>query len=418
MFPTTPLSESLDALLNDAKFKGATLACVVEDTDGHVLYGRNEDTRLLPASNEKLVTTSFALWKLGANYRCQLSFWNEKKGLVVRSTGDPLLSQRALQDLRKKLNPHNRPVFLSQSYQPGFNVLWELGDLPNRYSAPVTALTLDRGGLELWSIKGKAVLRPGSFGIRVDFKPSVGPPNDVFDVFRKRITVTGTLPKEDTRLDTLCLPEPDLAAASYLGRRVIRSQEVPHRPPDFVYAGSTMSDLLHLCLQNSDNNIAENFLLMAASHGQDLKDPYAQAIDHLQMFLKGDLGLGPEMLRPADGSGLARWNFVTVSGLAQLLRWNLKQPTAELWRDSLDRPGLGTMVTRMAGVPFRGKTGTLTGVSALSGYLEMPGGKTYVISFIANSFLCPGSEVKAFEDKLITTIQKSLASGTPIAGGA
>jgi D-alanyl-D-alanine carboxypeptidase/D-alanyl-D-alanine-endopeptidase (penicillin-binding protein 4) len=410
------LGARIDGLLADPRLNGASVSCVVEDAEGHRLYERNPDLRLLPASNEKLVTTSFALWKLGPDYRCRLLFWKERKGLIVRATGDPLITKDVLVRLGERLNPKHKPVFLSEAYAPGFNDLWQLGDLPNRYSAPVTALTVDRAGLELWSVKGKPKLKPDNFGIRIEYHKSDGQPSDEFDVFKKRIVLTGTMPAKDTRLDTLCIPDPDIAAARYLGGRVFRQQTVPKRALDFVYYGSTMRQLLPVCLQKSDNNIAENFLLMAASAGSDLPSrPYSAAVEHLQTFLKGAVDLGPERLRPADGSGLARWNFVTTSGLAALLRWNLSRPTAPFWLDSLDRPGLGTLTTRMPGVAFRGKTGTLTGVSAISGYLEVSG-KQYVISLVTNSFLVPSGEIKGLEDRVITAIRDELMNGTRIAG--
>lgn len=399
------LAGKIDAVLANPKLSGAVVACLVEDTEGHVLYAKNPETRLLPASNEKLLTCAFALWKLGPDYRCKLSVWKERDGITVAATGDPLLTIEALKQIQAKANPGRGPVRLWEAYRPGFHPTWELGDLGNRYSAPVTALTIDRAGLELWSVRGKLVLKPDLPSWHINYRPTNDPVEDRVNIFLRQIYVTGKLPKEDKRLDTLCLPEPDLSAAALLGRRTTVVDDIPKRKPDFEFNGSTFSDLLHICLQKSDNDIAENLLLMTG--GATNIDVYDNAIAKLKTFLQTGVGIPPELANPFDGSGLSRRNFGTVKGLAQLLRWELGRPTKDLWLDALDRPGLGTLQSRMKGIDFRGKTGTLTGVSALSGYLTT-NGKTYIVSFIANNFLVPSSEVKTIEDELIRTLSASL----------
>ena len=67
-----------------------------------------------------------------------------------------------------------------------------------------------------------------------------------------------------------------------------------------------------------------------------------------------------------------------------------KTPQAQIYRDSLAVAGVsGTLKTRFLNTPIRGKlhakTGSLTGVSSLSGYLEVPNYETLVFSIILNS---------------------------------
>jgi D-alanyl-D-alanine carboxypeptidase/D-alanyl-D-alanine-endopeptidase (penicillin-binding protein 4) len=108
---------------------------------------------------------------------------------------------------------------------------------------------------------------------------------------------------------------------------------------------------------------------------------------------------------------MSRFDLVTASAINRLLRWALRQPTAALWRLSLDHPGAGTMKSRLAGVPFQGKTGTISHVSALSGYLEV-GGRTLVVTILLNNFMCPAKDAKELENMLVDKIAVNHSGGT------
>ncbi len=405
------LQGDIDGILASPKLKGASVAVVVQEAGGEVLYSHDGDRRLLPASNEKLFTCAFALSGLGPNYRPQTRFWKEPRALVVRSPGDPTISYETLKALGKKLNPNRKPVEVSEAYRAGYPEGWQLGDLPNRYAAPVFALTVDRGSLELWSENGKLQFKPAQFDLALDWKRRTGEFSDSLDVFHHRLTLRGAIPKETKRLDTLGLPDCDYEVASLLGKSVRFVDTTPTRPPDFTQVGDPISKTMQTCLQMSDNNLAENLLLMAASHSQDLNDPYHEAIPQLKAFLKGQIGLTEADVDPADGCGMSRHNLVTANAIVKVLQWALKQPTGPLWRKMLDHPGSGTMKSRLAGISFQGKTGTLEHVSALSGYLQV-GGRTVIVSILLNNFVGPSSEAKNLENMLVSKIKANLLGGT------
>ena len=405
------LKFDLDAIVESPKLHGATVGLLVTETDGKVIYEHNANSRLLPASNEKLFTCAFALNRLGPDFRPNTRFWQEPKDLVVRSDGDPTMSYESLLALSKRLNPERKPVLVSEAYRAGYPSTWQLDDLPNRYAAPVYALTIDRGSLELWCVKGKVELRPARFDLAVIWTSHTGQFHDALDVFHHRLTLQGELPKTTQRLDTLGLPDTDFQAASVLGRTVRFVSATPSRPPDFVYTGEAFTKTLQTCLQMSDNNLAENFLLMAASMGHDLANPYDEAIPQLKSFLHDQVGLETEDVDMADGCGMSRHDLVTASAINRLLRWALKQPTAALWRSSLDHPGAGTMKSRLAGVQFQGKTGTISHVSALSGYLDA-GGRTVVVTILLNNFACTEKDAKDLENVLVDKIAVNVSGGT------
>jgi D-alanyl-D-alanine carboxypeptidase/D-alanyl-D-alanine-endopeptidase (penicillin-binding protein 4) len=405
------LNADIDAIIASPKLHGASVGIVVQDVDGPVLYEHNPELRLLPASNEKLFTCAFALSRLGSGYRPRTLFWKEKNTLIVRSSGDPTTSYQSLKEIGRRLNPHRKPVEVSEAYRAGYPEGWQLGDLPNRYAAPVYALTVDRGSLELWNVEGRPQLRPARFDLAIAWNKRPGQFSDSLDVFHHRLTLTGALPKETKRLDTLGLPDSDFEAASLLGKSVRFVDHVPTRKPDFIALGNPITETMQTCLQMSDNNLAENFLLMAASRNHDLVDPYHEAIPQLKDFLKQSVGITEQESDPADGCGMSRHNVVTARAIVKLLSWSLNQSTALTWRLMLDHPGSGTMKSRLPGLSFQCKTGTLEHVSALSGYLNVSG-HTFIISILLNNFAGPTSDAKKLEDLLVSKINANLLGGT------
>jgi D-alanyl-D-alanine carboxypeptidase/D-alanyl-D-alanine-endopeptidase (penicillin-binding protein 4) len=130
------------------------------------------------------------------------------------------------------------------------------------------------------------------------------------------------------------------------------------------------------------------------------------------------LGLTPRLV---DGSGLSRADQATPRQVVTLLRRMDDADTAAPWTASLAVAGRsGTLRKRMRGTPAAGrclgKTGTLTGVSALSGYCTTAGGRRIVFSFLENR-VCNWC-AKTVEDRMVTTIARLAADASGVAGGS
>lgn len=94
-------------------------------------------------------------------------------------------------------------------------------------------------------------------------------------------------------------------------------------------------------------------------------------------------------VRPIDGSGLTRSNRSNAKGVVRLLMRSHKRPWGNDFVASLPVAGRdGTLASRMRGTAAEGrchaKTGTLTGVSALSGYCFNRSGRTFAFSILMN----------------------------------
>ncbi len=402
----SPPTVGLDEILSNPKLDGAIVAATVCELDGTKVFEKNSNLHVVPASNQKLLSNAFALYVLGAGFRPTTSFWKMPSKTVVETSGDPLLSYDQIVDVRARLRLDLRlPVEVKEPYAPGIPSTWEFDDLPNKYAAPITALTVDRGSFELWKKGSRIVAVPHGHGVRINATQSGGALKITYDPIHRVIDVQGKWPEKDERIETLSIWEPDKGVAALLGSRFQRVDKTPTSIPDFTVIGKPMSDMLPLCLQPSDNNIAEQFLLMGArAQGELGEDPYTIALERLTKFLTRIVGVAPGEVKPYDGSGMSRHNYVTTRALARLLQWCNMQPTADVWRASLAASGKGTLANRLKEVTFQGKTGTLDMVSALSGYVKHKSGQDLIVSVVLNQYGCAPKDARDILDAFVRQV--------------
>ena len=121
-------------------------------------------------------------------------------------------------------------------------------------------------------------------------------------------------------------------------------------------------------------------------------------------------GVPDDAIVMRDGSGLSRYNYVTTGALVTML--------TRMWKnDTLRGPFAatlpvaahdGTLRTRMRNTwldsHVQAKTGTISNVRSLSGYLETKSGERIVFSIIGNNFTVPSSQMDALAEKALALI--------------
>jgi D-alanyl-D-alanine carboxypeptidase/D-alanyl-D-alanine-endopeptidase (penicillin-binding protein 4) len=166
----------------------------------------------------------------------------------------------------------------------------------------------------------------------------------------------------------------------------------------------SIDQLLLRMMKESDNYYAEClYYQLAASFG--LRPAHASHARTLEKQLVTHLGLNTDQFRFADGSGLSLYNYVSAELLTMLLRyaWHTPDIYAHLL-PSLPVAGQdGTLKKRMKKTPAEGnvkaKTGTLTGVISLAGYLTAPNGHELCFTII-NQSMMSARAARTFQDKI------------------
>jgi D-alanyl-D-alanine carboxypeptidase/D-alanyl-D-alanine-endopeptidase (penicillin-binding protein 4) len=398
------LAADLDAALNSPALEGAVVGASVLDANGCKVYGRNESVRMIPASCQKALTVMFAFHVLGPEHRAETRFWRERGRIVVSAGGDATLTLERLREARRSLRPTtNVPVHLHQAFRPGWGPGWEWDDLPYRYAAPLTAFAFDQGSVDLYADQGGVAALPPEARVTVRIRSAAGPAKIDYRPGSREVVVSGTLPQERARLARLALAEPDLAAARALSSGpVVRSGvRLPAREPDHVVVGPPLAEVARLCLEPSDNFIAEALLFLASG-----ATDYGQAARALAEFLSGTVGAPSAGFRPKDGSGLSRHNLLSAEALSRAVLWADSQPWSEAFREALCRGGEGSLAGRLQSSSFYGKTGTLNAVSSLCGIVTGPSGDKVVVSLLFNSALAPQSALRRVQDEFVRRLER------------
>jgi D-alanyl-D-alanine carboxypeptidase/D-alanyl-D-alanine-endopeptidase (penicillin-binding protein 4) len=125
------------------------------------------------------------------------------------------------------------------------------------------------------------------------------------------------------------------------------------------------------------------------------------------------LGLDPTHFQLRDGSGLSAENRVGARDLTEFFRGMSNHPHGSLWRSTLavsGEPG-GTLRTRLRD-PLTvgrvvGKTGSLSGVSTLAGYVTASSGKTYVFAILLNGNRVYDSNGHRYQDRILRALVRN-----------
>ena len=351
------------ALRTNVGSEARVWSVTVLNSDGDVLGDVNGSVPRIPASNQKLISTAYALDRLGPDFRLKTRLIQRPDGsLELNGQGDPDLGIAGLQRfvlaaLRQGGARGNSVagVKLMVREEPRSNWWpsdWHPADRGYAYGAPITRLALTSNAV------GGAVSDPYSRLQRL-FQQ---------EALRRGGTVQ------------IQRGQPVAETLSAVQQNTVVLHEESSAP---------MHALLSLANTESHNFTAE-VLMRQASGLWDVRA--ASRATERWMF---EQGLPIQGLRVADGSGLSRNNRVTSNTIAALLMRMDQHPFSAYYQASMAIAGQrGTLRNLYRGSVldgrFRGKTGTISGVRSISGYLQTVDGPRYV-SMISNGSVRPNT---------------------------
>lgn len=175
-----------------------------------------------------------------------------------------------------------------------------------------------------------------------------------------------------------------------------------------TWTSPPMAEIVAAVLKPSQNWIAEHLLktLGAEVEGEGSWDAGAEVE---RRFLFEEVGIDSGAIVIRDASGLSAQNLVTPHALIQLLEHARRQPWGPVYRAALAEPAReGTLERRLEAFAGRlqAKTGTITHVNSLSGYLTTAEGHELTFSVLTNASGRPSSEVRAAIDAIAEAIAR------------
>ncbi len=157
-------------------------------------------------------------------------------------------------------------------------------------------------------------------------------------------------------------------------------------------------------------NLHAELALRAVARARRNVGSFEAGREEMRTFL-AEAGVEAGSYTLSDGSGLSRLDLVTPSAVVKLLRHMYQSPARQNFISLLPVGGLdGTLRARFADGPAAGrihaKTGSLSHVSALSGYAERPNGKWVAFSILVNNYNGPAADIHAIMDKICALIME------------
>ncbi len=448
--PPRELKGAVDEILAKSTLAGARVGIMISDVEsGKVVYARDADVLLNPASNVKLFTAAAVLSRLGPEFRFETEFRVDpaSKGrsavrtLYVRGKGDPTLVTERLWAIAGDLAglglQRIGDLVLDDDYFDGERIGagfdQESGD--RAYLAPTGALSLNFNSVSVHASPGEARGRPGRVSLEpqsdylelVNRTRTVAPravrrvvPSSTRDGARQRIVVDGRLPLGGR---TVAIWRKIDDPRAYFGQTLKRLLELRGVKVGRVRAGSapegaklvhvaeseSLGEIVRRLNKTSNNFVAEQLLKTLGAETRGLPGTWANGIDSAEEFL-AEIGLPRGSFVMRNGSGLNDANRFSARQTVTLLRamWH-RFPLAAEFLASLPVAGRdGTIRWRMDGTEaagrLRAKTGTLENVTSLSGYVETADHKKLAFAILVNDFAGRASRAARVVDAIAAAV--------------
>ncbi len=455
------LQQKIDNRFNDSLFAHAHWGALIKSLKtGKVWYERNSNKMFMPASNEKILSGSAALVTLGPDftfttdlcYNGELADSVLKGDLIVFGNGDPTLYERFQKDSRDlfyswadllksrgvtKITGNiigDDNAFDDENLGGG----WSFDGLDVWYSAEVGPLQLNEDYVDITVIppsdkNGEVEIIPNlpskyynivnnltvidTGRAHFNFSRAYGTNTIVFDGTVKagsgKFVVSPSI-TNPTLFYVTVLKEALEEKGITVGGNSVDCDDIPnwnHKAEDFpildVHHSPKLIDILTGMLKRSQNLYAETMPRILGWNETGLGS-FGNGKKVVERVLR-NFGVEPGTYQYVDGSGLSRYDYVSPEELVKILTGMYNSQYKQLWYNALPVAGVdGTLRNRMKGTKAEGnvhaKTGTISNVRGLSGYVKTAGGEELVFSFLVNGHLLSSKDTEDITDSVLELI--------------
>ncbi len=446
---TAELGPALDQIVARPVLKRARSGILVQRLGSkQPLYAREAEQFFLPASTTKVLTTAAALVALGADYRIETPVLGRGElpnldALKVIGQGDPSFADQDLSEIAKTLHQQgvrrinnligDDSIFSGSAVVPS----WEWEDLQAGWGSPVNSLMVNENAYEVR-------LYPQAVGKPLKLEWQHHEPTVPWRLINRSRTVTETEPEftrivrrfneevleievfgqlrvgggSDRSWIAVIDPGPyflrrlrfhlerqniQVARTTLITEPVAKNVDRSDEKVLTVVQSPPLSELIYTINQYSNNLYAEAVLKTLGRQHPAMPEsgPSESSLDLGLKILKQTLtkmGVDPDTYEVFDGSGLSRHNLVSPEALVQTLEIMNRLPEANIFRKSLKSRTLANLSPDTVLV----KTGSMTGVSNLSGYVRRDDPLAFSIFF--NQYNQPRSQLNPIFDEILSLL--------------
>jgi len=458
------LQETVESIVRAADIGGGSASvCIIDTESDKILVEIQCKTSMIPASNQKLLTSGAALHILGPAFQFETKvLWNDKtKTLTIIGDGDPTIGDPSLigvkdwasenQALEKELQP-----WISAIKNAGIKTIkkikvddrifdqsfvhpsWPRDQINNWYCAQVSGLNYHLNVVHFFPSPRTTTASLGEIAPRmpwVNFENRTTskrgkknsssfwvarPPNS------NKMTARGNVKSTHKEPVKISFHNPAVVFGEVLAR-VLRSNNIavltveqvtPNAPKNngvLIFSHRTpLAVTLKRSNTDSYNLYAEALLKRIAAASTHRSGTFDDGAEAVARSVAQRLAINPASLTPADGSGMSRNNKVSTKILARwLASFNTDDPAGMMLLASLATPGTGTLKNRfknttIEGSKVHGKSGYLLGVSSLSGYITFDIRPPLAFSIIVNNVKGTIKGAKTMQERIVFAALKNI----------
>lgn len=412
------------------------------------LYSHQIGKPLIPASNIKLFTTAALIDYLGEEYELETTIStndpdlsdNVANGnLYIRGTGDPSIGFDDLDSLISRIKMTGIHKITGNIFADAsvFDDLytrddWIVDEKANVVLPPVAGLVINRNSIHLKLIKDKSngsvdyevipnynfinvIVKNSVQNKKRRFESSLNQNSSDIDIelrynpkrnFNRRY-FTQFVTNPATYWGMVLKAELELAGISVRGNVLEGKPEMATYPLQSIR--TPLKKILNFTNKDSNNYFAECLFKLLGWISSEEEGNSFYATQAVMRYLQS-IDVDITDLEIVDGSGISRFNKLTTNAIVSLLtEMYFNEERFPLYLNSLAVGSTdGTLQNRFSnasyGKNFHGKTGTLNGVSSISGYLSTRSNKDLIVSILMEFNRKGANYYREIQDKILESL--------------
>lgn len=428
-----------DEIINKSELKNsATISVSIKKADkNNVIYERESKKLLLPASTLKLITMAPMIETLGDKYLFKTQFYyDDEKNLYIKLGADPYLTSEDLKNMLLKLKdaqlfPLNN-IYIDSSIMDGieWGIGWMWDNETNQLMQKYSAYNLDQNLMQIRVepqkegedlIEGEPAKIISSNSATTTIMNYVKTSREENNIYSARFNwispnilyLQGTISEATTLNIPTSSPQAYFLTElkKHLKNIGISYQKIQYEPlPEgkklLTEKVSGVERAVIDILQKSKNFISETLLKIASHSKTNNQGSTIEGIQIINDYYKNiNLSKNPRFYI-VDASGVSHNNLITTDFMTDALIYNKGKSHYEFIKSRLATPDVGTMKGRLLDCKdlIWVKTGTLSGISGITGYAKSKKGDEYVFSILIQNYTQDSSVAKQLEDEIIRAI--------------
>ena len=461
---TKKLKASLARIVEDKAFQSAHIGIsIISTKSGQSLFQHNAQKRFISASNMKLFTSAAALLYLSPDFTYETKVMTDgtitggtlKGNLIIVASGDPTISgyfnknnpTQVFEDwadtlMQKGIKAITGDIIVDNRYfnDNPLGAGWHWDDVDHCFSAPIDAFSFNNNCISLTISPGTQANGPAKVEVEpktayVTVLPAVTTWDKDSDVDIKAeyasntntILLSGTIPLNHGNTVRYIAAKNPAAFGAFVFREILLSKGIEVNgklyctrggcnevkdldassalTPLAVYRSPKLSEIINVINKLSNNLYTENIFLTIGKEKK--KEGSAQEAVLAVREILTKAGVNLEGFYMADGSGLSRFNLITPQNTVQLLGIMAQSPYFEVFYNSLATPDTeGTLKNWRGGATgsIKAKTGTMTHVRNLSGYVKTKDGELLAFSFLCNNHNVSRAAIDGLYSNILTKL--------------